>query len=136
MKKTIFIIILSIVVIIGYFIITSNTDTTQTSKTEEYKFKPAKFRTDTTFMCGANISRKTAKLYFDSNTLKVTFDNRQYISNRNGGVSADINYYVTSDHYTNPNQLYMEVEEAGSSIRITGDSVTPKGIVYSCFEVD
>lgn len=140
MKKIILILISIIAGVSIYLLSTSKQSNTPINEKEELRFKPAKFRTDTTFMCGANLSRETAKLYFDSNTLNVTFDNRSYISTRQAPTSycvkPEITCYVTSDHYTNPNQLYMEVEEEGSSIRISGDSVDPKGIVYSCFEVD
>ena len=139
MKKIISIVVILLLVAGIYAFVNNSQELEKGSASQsekEFKFKPAKFRLDTPFMCGANISRQTAKLYFDSSTLKVEFDNRQYISNKNGGIHAELTYYVTSDNYTNPNQLYMEVEKDGSSLRISGESVTPKGIVYSCFEVD
>ncbi len=139
MKKIILILIMLSLVVGLYLYVSDNFKLEKNSiqqSNKDFKFKPAKFRMDTPFMCGANISRKTAKLYFDSQTLKVEFDNHKYISHRNGGIQPELNYYVTSDHYINPNQLYMEVEKDGSSIRITGDSIDPKGIVYSCFEID
>lgn len=139
MKKVVLIALFILVVSGIYFILTNkespSTDIIESKTKKNFEYKPAKFRPNTLFYCMTK-SKEVAKLYFDTINRRIEFNNRLYVTHINGGIQPELNYYVTSDHYTNPNQLYMEVEIGGGSIRITGDSIVPQGVIYYCFEVD